>query len=806
MGIDRPPGGDLLPVELQKWDQDFRFLLERFRSALAGIGEAALAGLLEQAFADVPSNGQRLPQRGAQALSVAFQLLNMAEENTVNQVWRMREGVHGPAAEKGSWPHQLAALKQAGFAEQDVRRALAEVHVQPVLTAHPTEAKRDSVLDRHRELYLLLVDRENPTRSPMEQNALRKRIEAGLETLWRTGEILLERPDVDSEVRNVLHYLTGVFPSVVEVLSERFRLSWEWAFPGSDPPGEPRLTFGSWVGGDRDGHPFVTTDVTRRALEALRAGALHVLHNHYETLAGRLTLAAVLQRPPAWLGPRIASYANMLGTSGGHPGEPWRQMAALMTARLPKPGEELSRPGCYATAEEAEEDLRLLAASLEEVGAHRIAVTEVAPVRRIVETFGFHLAALDIRQNSEVHDRAIGQLLGIAGLGGEDYPQWDEGRRLELLERELASPRPFAVATAELPAEAGAAVGVLRLVREWIERHGHGGIGSHVVSMTRHAPDLLSVYLLAREAGLVHRTEEGLVCDIGVTPLFETIDDLERSAKVLADFLAHPMTVRSLRHIASHEGHTRPVQEVMVGYSDSNKDGGILASHWFLRKAQKQMAAVARDAGVDVRFFHGRGGTIGRGAGPTHVFLESLASGTLQGEMRVTEQGEVISQKYANRLTAAHHLERLLAGVTRWTLAHERDRDEPPHEAEDLFEALAKASRDAYRELISTEGFVEFFSQATPIDAIESSRIGSRPPRRTGKRTIHDLRAIPWVFSWSQARFNVQAGMAWAAASSACAGRTRQRGSRCAARRGSGRSSPTCCTTWNSACTRRRPR
>jgi phosphoenolpyruvate carboxylase len=509
------------------------------------------------------------------------------------------------------------------------------------------------------------------------------------------------------------------------------------------------------VGGDRDGHPFVTTDVTRRALEALRAGALHVLHNHYETLAGRLTLAAVLQRPPAWLGPRIASYANMLGTSGGHPGEPWRQMAALMTARLPKPGEDSSRPGCYATAEEAEEDLRLLAASLEEVGAHRIAVTEVAPVRRIVETFGFHLAALDIRQNSEVHDRAIGQLLGIAGLGGEDYPQWDEGRRLELLERELASPRPFAVATAELPAEAGAAVGVLRLVREWIERHGHGGIGSHVVSMTRHAPDLLSVYLLAREAGLVHRTEEGLVCDIGVTPLFETIDDLERSAKVLADFLAHPMTRRSLRHIASHEGHTRPVQEVMVGYSDSNKDGGILASHWFLRKAQKQMAAVARDAGVDVRFFHGRGGTIGRGAGPTHVFLESLASGTLQGEMRVTEQGEVISQKYANRLTAAHHLERLLAGVTRWTLAHERDRDEPPHEAGDLFEALAKASRDAYRELISTEGFVEFFSQATPIDAIESSRIGSRPPRRTGKRTIHDLRAIPWVFSWSQARFNV---------------------------------------------------
>jgi phosphoenolpyruvate carboxylase len=418
------PGGDLLPVELQKWDQDFRFLLERFSSALAGIGEDDLAALVEQAFADVPSDGERLPPRGAQALSVAFQLLNMAEENTVNQVWRMREGEHGPAAEKGSWPHQLAALKDARFTEADVRRALADVHVQPVLTAHPTEAKRDSVLDRHRELYLLLVDRENPTRSPMEQTALRERIEAGLETLWRTGEILLQRPDVDSEVRNILHYLTGVFPSVVQVLSERFRLSWEWAFPGSTPPAEPRLTFGSWVGGDRDGHPFVTTDVTRRALEVLRAGALQVLRHHFETLAGRLTLAAVLQRPPTWLAARISSYAGMLGTSEGHPGEPWRQMAALMTARLPKPGED--RPGCYTAAEEAEEDLRLLAASLEEVGAGRIAGAEVAPVRRIVETFGFHLAALDIRQNSEVHDRAIGQLLGIAGLGGEDYPQWDD--------------------------------------------------------------------------------------------------------------------------------------------------------------------------------------------------------------------------------------------------------------------------------------------------------------------------------------------------------------------------------------------
>jgi phosphoenolpyruvate carboxylase len=298
-------------------------------------------------------------------------------------------------------------------------------------------------------------------------------------------------------------------------------------------------------------------------------------------------------------------------------------------------------------------------------------------------------------------------------------------------------------------------VSVLRLAREWSEKHGSGGVGQFIVSMTHEASDLLNVYLLAREAGLVRNTPQGLVCEIPVTPLFETIEDLENSGRVLADFLAHPMTRRTLAHLQEREKRSHPVQEVMIGYSDSNKDGGILASHWYLRKAQVRLAGVAREAGIELRFFHGRGGTIGRGAGPTHVFLESLAPGTLHGEIRVTEQGEVIAQKYANRLTAATHLERLLAGVTRWTLEQERERVGFPEAMEDLLEAAAPTSRRVYRELIESEGFVEFFSQATPIDAIERSHIGSRPARRTGGRSIDDLRSIPWVFSWSQARFNL---------------------------------------------------
>ncbi len=737
----------LIQAGFEKWDADFLFLLQCFREVLESIDERDLAGLVGQAFSVPPAPGDRLPPRGSQALSVAFHLLNMAEENTVNQVRRMRENLHGPASEPGTWLHQLQLLKDAGLAADDLSRVLPRIHVQPVLTAHPTEAKRASVLDRHRELYLLLVERENPNRSPMEQATLRDHIQAGLERLWRTGEIFFERPDVESELRNVLHYLTSVFPDVIDLVAERFRQSWLWAFPGTDPPPGPRLTFGNWVGGDRDGHPFVTTEVTRRTLESLHAGALSVVRQRLEALAGRLSLAALLQAPPPTLAARIALYRIALDEASRavvdrYAGEPWRQMVHLMHGRN------------YARVAELEDDLRLLETSLEEVGAGRIALAEVAPVARIVDTFGFHLAALDIRQSAAFHNAAVAQLLSIAGLEGAGYAEWTEARKRQLLDRELASPRPFAVETAALPLEADAAVGVLRLVRDWTSAHGPDAVNSLIVSMTHGASDLLNVYLLAREAGLVSSMAEGLVSEIAVTPLFETIDDLERAGSVLSDFLAHPMAMRSLRHLQRRDGRPCPLQEVMIGYSDSNKDGGILASHWFIRKAQIQLAAAARAAGVELRFFHGRGGTIGRGAGPTHVFLESLAPGTLQGEMRVTEQGEVIAQKYANRLTASHHLERMLAGVTRWTL-EQRAGHAAPHPAEAFFEKVALASRDAYRRLIDTPGFVEFFSQATPLDAIESSHIGSRPPRRSGKRTIEDLRAIPWVFSWSQARFNL---------------------------------------------------
>jgi phosphoenolpyruvate carboxylase len=340
----------------------------------------------------------------------------------------------------------------------------------------------------------------------------------------------------------------------------------------------------------------------------------------------------------------------------------------------------------------------------------------------------------------------MAQLLTAAGLDDADYPAWPEAKRLELLTQELRSPRPLAHGLAQLGAEAQDVLDGYRTLASHGEEFGYDGLGSLIVSMTRSVSDLLAVYVLAREAGLVRPTADGLVCRLPVMPLFETVEDLAAAPDILHRFLQHPITERSLpRH------HDRPVQQVMLGYSDSAKAAGIFAGQWALYQAQKQLTAVARLFGVTVRFFHGRGGTVSRGAGPTHRFLEALPHGSLAGLFRATEQGETISQKYANLLTAAYNLELLLAGVTATTLRHQRAAPDVD-DLDAVMQHLAAHSQQAYQDLLAEPGFLTYFAQATPIDAIEESRIGSRPTRRTGERTLEDLRAIPWVFSWTQSR------------------------------------------------------
>jgi phosphoenolpyruvate carboxylase len=753
-----------------KVERDLGFLMTAFRDLLCELGEEEVAGALPwrglcdgeaEPQADGPWPRDHVADKLTQAYSIALQLLTQAEENAVAQHRRKLEAERRLAEEGGSWEQNFERLKALGLDAEAIADALPDIRVEPVFTAHPTEAKRASVLAHHRALYRLLVERENQMWTPAEREAIRDAMKASMEHLWRTGEIYLEKPSVQTELANVLHYLRQVFPEVLPWVERRLQSAWDaCGFDAgllADTARRPRISFGNWVGGDRDGHPLVTAGFTRHTLATLRNEAVHMLQERLTAMAGRLSLSDTQQTPPPALGHRIAELASGLDEVGAaavgrNPHEPWRQHVNLMLAALPRPDEPSPREGAYRDAEELVADLDLLSDSLVEVGAGRIARSDVAPMRALARTFGFHMAALDVRQNSAFHDRAMAQLLSAAGIDGADYADWGENRRLELLNRELASPRPFVHPDADPGEEASAVLDCYRVLADVIARQGRRGIGALIVSMTRSLSDLLAVYLMAREAGLLRFDGPGPICQLPVVPLFETIDDLDNAPDILDRFLDHRATRASLDWHAERDGLDRPVQQVMVGYSDSNKDGGIAASLWGLDRAQAAMTRVGEKHGVRIRFFHGRGGTVSRGAGPTHRFVQSQPRGAVAGDLRLTEQGETISQKYANRVTAAHNLELLLAGTLGVTLTHRKaDGDGQP--LIPAMDRLAAESRQAYQGLLRREGFLRFFSEATPIDAIEMSSIGSRPARRSGRRTLEDLRAIPWVFSWNQARF-----------------------------------------------------
>jgi phosphoenolpyruvate carboxylase len=745
---------------LKKVDKDLDFMMTCFVEVLEQLDHKDLAGTLPWMGKRKLRGVQIFSYRGVQAYSIAFQLLNMVEENASAQSKRLREDKHGLASDPGSWGRALRALVDAGLTDKQIAKRLNRMRVEPVLTAHPTEAKRATVLEIHREIYKLLVRRENNMWTAAEQRAIREEIKVALERLWRTGEIYHQKPDVQSELRNINYFLSKVFPDAVVSMDLRLRQAWEEA--GLDPArvehpdSLPQIVLGTWVGGDRDGHPLVTAEVTARALNLFRSTAIAICNERLETLGQRLSLGDHLQSPPPVFIRQVEKHAAAHGEAGEaalkrNIGETWRQYVNLVRLRLPNTVGELG-PGQHRTPEGVIADLLFLRETLIEVGAGRIARAELDPLLRFLRTFGFHMAVLDIRQNSAFHDKAIGQLLAATGQDDANFAQWDESRRLGFLDSELRSTRPFLREQASIGPEADAAVACHRALVTHIDQYGSAGLGSLIVSMTRSVSDLLSVYLLAREAGLTAGGSDDAYCLLPVVPLFETIGDLERSTGIMDAFLSHPMTQRTLkarRDAGLTDGLT---QQVMIGYSDSNKDGGILASLWNLYRAQQNLAAVGEKHGVRIVFFHGRGGTISRGAGPTHRFIDALPQGSIQGEMRVTEQGESITQKYANHITAVNNLELLTAGVTQNTFLHDVAVRSEAAQAK-VMDRLAEFSREAYQELIRTPRFIEFFRQATPIDVIEASRIGSRPSRRTGAASLEDLRAIPWVFAWSQARF-----------------------------------------------------
>lgn len=737
-------------------EDELKFLMDAFANVLRRLGDPALAEKLPWAgkcegIGDAPDRAL------GQAYSIAFQMLNIVEERAAAQVRRLREKERGPQAEKGLWPDNLREMQSLGLSQEELIEVLSEVLVEPVLTAHPTEAKRETVRELHLEIYSLMNKHENPAYTPREQSRLQGHLETRLENLWRTGEIHVTRPTIDAELQNALHYLREVFPEALSRAHIHLREAWVAAGYDASAVDElpPLLRFGTWIGGDRDGHPFVTSDVTAKSLRTLRGNALRIQRRSLEQLAFQSPLSSLFQKTPEALEQLLERLTNDLQKEPSvdlayilerNKEEPWRAATYLMRAKTVLAVEKPDSPAAYTEAPQLDADLKAYAESLDAVGASTIVQECIVPLRRQLKAFGFHSAILDIRQNSAFHEKALEQLMQTAGLlGDRPLSEWPLAEKRAFLEKELLSPRPFLAPGMVAGPEADTVLACYRVVATHLTKYGAAGLGALIVSMTKNVEDLLTVYILAREAGLTEWSEKGLSCPLPVTPLFETMDDLEAGPGIVEEFLSHPVTKRSLLG-------KKPTFQMMVGYSDSNKDCGILASQWALHRAQTELAATCEKHGVKAVFFHGRGGTVGRGAGPTHWFMEALPQGSLGGWLRMTEQGETIAQKYAHLGSAVYNIELLMASAAAATARHHHTKS-APLAIHSTMDRLADWSRDAYRALLHAPDFMRFYRAATPIDALEHARIGSRPSRRTGQATLDDLRAIPWVFSWTQSRF-----------------------------------------------------
>lgn len=701
--------------------------------------------------ADRPLGPDRLA-RALQAQGMMFQLLSLAEQNGAMRRRRKIETDRGPQHVPGTFFQVVADAAAAGVPARVVGSQLRRLRVRPVLTAHPTEAKRVTVLERHRRIYRLLMDLESPRWTPRERDALIGSLRNEIELLWLTGELRLEKPSVEQEVAWSLHFFNETLFDVAPELIARAEQALERYYGEQAPEVPAFFEFGSWVGGDRDGNPFVTNEVTRSALETCRRAALQ---RHRQKLIELTRALSVTEHALPVDAAFRAALDDVLGSSGEgaqiaarNPGEPFRQYLVCMLARLDA---TLSGdgPGAYDNADRLLDDLRTLEGGLAGSQCAQLARALVRPLRRQVEIFRFCTVRLDIRENSTRITQALAALWAIdGGRAVELAPAQDSIEWKRWLLDELETPRSAARDLAGATAQVRETVGTFELVRDMMGRYGRDAFGSLILSMTRNAADVLGVYVLAKQAGLFADPAGVERCSLPIMPLFETIGDLRRAPAIMRELLALPLVRRSARGMGGSVG----LQEVMIGYSDSNKDGGFLPSNWELAKAQAQLTAVGQDAGIDIAFFHGRGGSVSRGGLPASRAIAAQPPGSIGSLFRLTEQGEVVSAKYANRGTAAYNVELLAASVFEHALKSGHGEAATHPEFDDALEALAGAAHAAYVGLVSNPGLVAYFQDASPLEEISLLNIGSRPARRFGAKSLAELRAIPWVFAWSQNR------------------------------------------------------
>lgn len=664
-----------------------------------------------------------------------------------------RRAVHVAAGEppqRSSLAATYLKLESAELDSATVADALTGALVSPVITAHPTETRRRTVFDTQRRITELMRLRLHGHTRTDENRSIDLELRRNILTLWQTALIRLSRLKIQDEIQTGLRYYPAAFFEVIPQVNAEVRTALQARWPEAHLLEQPILRPGSWIGGDRDGNPNVTGDVVRLATGSAAFTAFAHYFGELTALEEELSMSVRLVRISDALGALADTCAEPARAD-----EPYRRALRVVHGRLTATAAEIldDQPehvldlgmDRYETPGEFLADLDVVDASLRENGSAVLADDRLGRLREAVHVFGFHLSGLDLRQNSDVHEEVMAELLAWAGVH-PDYPSLAEDERVALLVAELATKRPLVSPGAKLSELARKELDITAAAARAVRVFGPQAVPNYIISMCQSVSDMLEAAVFLKEAGLLDASDDEPYSPVGVVPLFETIDDLQRGSAILEAVLDLPV-YRALVHARGEQ------QEVMLGYSDSNKDGGYLAANWALYRAELELVESARKTGIRLRLFHGRGGTVGRGGGPSYDAILAQPPGAVKGSLRITEQGEVIAAKYAEPTIAQRNLETLLAATLESTLLDVEGLGDAAEPAYEVLDDLAARAQRAYAELVhETPGFVEYFKESTPVSEIGALNIGSRPASRKPTTAITDLRAIPWVLAWSQSR------------------------------------------------------
>ncbi len=745
--------GELLGDVLREQAGDEAFETVELVRALAKKRRSGQADAEQQLIAHISTLNETQLASLVQALSMFFDLANLAEDRHRVRVIRARRH-RSRSTGLESIESAIALFKKVGMTAGNVQGLLDRLSMEFVFTAHPTEAKRRSIREKVRDMRNHLRELDDPLVSKRERERLLHRLRGDLTAMWQTNFVRFRRPSVLEELDRSL-FFAGNLWDVTPRLYRDLRTALAEQYPKTTFSIAPLLRFGTWIGGDRDGNPNVTAEITRKALLTLRHEALrrHIAQAALTRRALSMSTtkcgvsdelsAAYTRACDRW--PELRTRTEHLSQS-----EPYRRFLHVVQWRLERAldAKPLQRPpdGAYETSKEFADDLRLMRESLH---LHRGALIADAHVDDWIcqaEVFGFHLMRLDVRQESTWYHEVMGELLAQLGLC-EGYADFDEAGRQRALSETM--PCTKAIDESQLSEQAAETVALFRLLASVCAMSGHNGLGAHVISMTHQPSDVLVVLWLCKWAANQEGLHEGRL-PMPIAPLFETIDDLARAPQTLEAILNNDAYMEHAQALGSK-------QVVMIGYSDSTKDGGYLAACWHLYDAQVAIEQATTKHGLDVVFFHGRGGSLGRGGGPAARSITSLPPQTLRSGMRITEQGEVLAERYDDPDIAHRHLEQMLGATLAWASQADIECAQQSRPMHDVIGEMAAHARRTYRELVDQPGFIAYFEQATPIEQIEQLPIGSRPSRRAGVRSLEKLRAIPWVFSWTQCRHMIPA-------------------------------------------------